>query len=332
MRDGWQGKRALVTGAGGFIGSHLVEQLGKHGAKVRAMLHYDSRPGAGNLEFASPETLSGVEVIAGDVSDPYFMRQAVQAVDVVFHLAALIGIPYSYTAPASYVSTNVQGTVSVLEACRAEKVARVVHTSTSECYGTARYVPIDEKHPLQAQSPYAASKIAADKMAESYYCSFGTPVSVLRPFNTYGPRQSARAVIPTIVSQLLWGGPEIRLGSLDPVRDFTYVEDTCLGFLRIAESEQALGKVIHLGTGHGVTIAELVDTLRAITGISKPVVQTDERKRPENSEVMRLLSDPTQAKQILKWQPTVSLKDGLTRVVEFIQKHPEHYRGQSYAV
>jgi NAD dependent epimerase/dehydratase len=328
----WSGKRVLVTGAGGFIGSHLVEHLVRQEARVRAMFHYDSRPGLGNLEHLAARDRKQVEVIAGDICNPFFVRQAIEGVDVVFHLAALIGIPYSYVAPASYVAVNVQGTLNVLEACRQARVERIVHTSTSECYGTARYVPIDEQHPLQAQSPYAATKIAADKLAEAYAYSFALPVCVLRPFNTYGPRQSARAVIPTIASQLLWGGPELRLGSLDPVRDLTYVDDTCDGFLRAASSDRAVGQVVHLGTGQGVSVRKLAEILCEITGRHKPILEAAERKRPEKSEVLRLISNPARARELLHWQPSVSLVDGLQRVVDFVQEHPELYQGQVYAV
>jgi NAD dependent epimerase/dehydratase len=328
----WQSKRALITGAGGFIGSHLVECLVERGAQVRALIHYDSRSDLANLELCRKRTREGIEVIAGDVCDPFFMRNAVEGCQVVFHLAALIGIPYSYVAPASYVAVNVQGTLNVLEACRSARVERVVHTSTSECYGTARYTPIDEEHPLQGQSPYSASKIAADKMAEAYHCSFGVPVSVLRPFNTFGPRQSARAIIPTIASQLLWGGPELRLGSLDPVRDFTYVGDTCEGFCKMAECDAAVGRLVHLGTGHAVSIGDLVKLLSEITGTTKPVVQTAERRRPEKSEVFTLLSNPTLARELLNWRPSVSLREGLQRVVAFVKEHREFYQGQNYAI
>jgi NAD dependent epimerase/dehydratase len=328
----WQTKRVLITGAGGFIGSHLVEHLLERGAEVRAMVHYDSRPGLANLDYVAKGLVDRVEVIAGDLCDPYFMRRAVEGAQVVFHLAALIGIPYSYVAPASYASVNVLGTLNVLEACRAAGVERVVHTSTSECYGSALYTPIDERHPLQGQSPYSASKIAADKMVEAYYCSFDLPVSTLRPFNTFGPRQSARAIIPTIASQLLWGGPELRLGGLTPVRDFTYVSDTCEGFCCIAECDRALGQVVHLGTGQGVSVADLLKLLCEITGKSKPVVQSAERKRPEKSEVHTLLSNPSRARELLKWEPRVSLRQGLERVVAFVKDHPELYRGQAYAI
>jgi NAD dependent epimerase/dehydratase len=328
----WQGSKVLVTGAGGFIGSSLAECLLARGARVRAMVHYDGRPGYGNLDELIGADSGRLEVIAGDVCDPFFVRSAVEGVDVVFHLAALIGIPYSYAAPASYVSTNVQGTVNVLEACRAHRVRRVVHTSTSECYGTALYVPIDEAHPLQAQSPYAASKIAADKIAESYYASFDVPVAVLRPFNTYGPRQSARAIIPTIVSQLLWGGPELHLGSLEPVRDFTYVADTCEGFCRMAECDAAIGHVVQLGTGEAVSVGTLVEMLQGIVGTNKPVRLADERKRPEKSEVLRLISNPARANEWLGWRPGTQLETGLRRVVEFVQNRPERYRPNVYSV
>jgi NAD dependent epimerase/dehydratase len=332
MTAEWRKRTVLITGAGGFIGSSLVECLVTKGAKVRAMVHYDSRPGYSNLDLAITDASSRLDVVAGDICDPYFVRSAIDGVDVVMHLAALIGIPYSYQAPASYVATNVQGTVNVLEACKACGVQRVVHTSTSECYGTARYVPIDEEHPLQAQSPYAASKIAADKLAEAYFCSFDLPVAVLRPFNTFGPRQSARAIIPTIISQLLWGGDELRLGNLEPVRDFTYVTDTCEGFCRIAECDAALGKVVHLGTGHGVRIQTVVGMLQEILGIYKPVCSTDDRVRPEKSEVLQLISNPAQAVNLLQWHPAVSLEEGLRRVADFVKCHPECYRASVYAV
>jgi NAD dependent epimerase/dehydratase len=328
----WATKRVLVTGAGGFIGSHLVEHLLQRGARVRAMIHYDSRPGWENLDYCPRSVRDRIEVIAGDVCDPFFMRQAIEGTQVVFHLAALIGIPYSYVAPSSYAMVNLQGTLNVLEACRRGGVERMVHTSTSECYGTAQYTPIDEEHPLQGQSPYSASKIAADKMAEAYYCSFGVPVSTLRPFNTFGPRQSSRAIIPTIAGQLIWGGPQLRLGSLDPVRDFTYVADTCEGFCRIAECEAAVGKLVHLGTGHAITIGDLVGLMSDITGKSKPVIQTADRKRPDKSEVFTLLSNPTRARELLGWQPRVSLREGLERVVAFVKEHPELYQGQTYAI
>lgn len=322
----------LITGAAGFIGSQLVELLLMRGAHVRAMVHYDSRPGMSNLEHVPSNLRDSLEIVAGDLCDPFFVRRATAGADIVFHLGALIGIPYSYVAPGSYLRTNIEGTLNVLEACREAGVRRIVHTSTSECYGSARYTPIDEEHPLQGQSPYSASKIAADMMAQAYYSSFDVPVSILRPFNTFGPRQSARAIIPTIVAQLLWGEPELRLGNTTPVRDFTYVTDTCDGFLRIAECDEALGKVVHLGTGRGVTVGELARLLQEITGIRKPILETEERKRPEKSEVVTLLSNPNRAKELLGWEPQVSLEAGLERVVEFVKKHPELYQRQGYAV
>ncbi len=231
------GRTVLVTGAAGFIGSHLVEHLVRRGCAVRALIHYDSRPGHGNLDHLDRHVLDQVELVAGDIRDSHLVHRVVDGCSVVFHLAALIGIPYSYVAPASYVATNVSGTLHLLEACRRHGVERVIHTSTSECYGTARYTPMDERHPLRAQSPYAASKIAADKLAESYFCAFELPVATLRPFNNYGPRQSGRAVIPTIIAQLLWGGPTLRLGDLTPIRDFLFVADTCEAFCRLAETD-----------------------------------------------------------------------------------------------
>lgn len=332
MATSLNGHIALVTGAAGFIGSHLVERLLRDGVHVRAMVHYDSRPSFANLEFLPPELGRRLEILSGDLCDAFFVRRAAAGADVVFHLGALIGIPYSYVAPSNYLRTNTEGTLNVLEACRETRVRRVVHTSTSECYGSALYTPIDEDHPLQGQSPYSASKIAADKMAEAYYASFDLPVSILRPFNTFGPRQSARAIIPTIVAQLLSDEPEVRLGSTRPVRDFTYVTDTCDGFLRIADCDEALGKVVHLGTGRGVTVGELATLLQEITGIKKPIVETEERKRPEKSEVVTLLSNPNRARELLGWEPKVTLEAGLERVVEFVKGHPELYRRQGYAV
>src|SRR6059058_1121530 len=253
-----RGKKVLVTGAGGFIGSHLVDALVRHGCRVRAMLHYDARAHRGNLEFLDPAILKEIETVSGDVVDPFFVAHAVHGCEAVFHLAALIAIPHSYIAPASYVQTNVVGTLNILEACRAHGVERLVHTSTSECYGTARYTPIDEEHPLQGQSPYSASKIGADKVVESYHLSFGLPVATLRPFNTFGPRQSARAVIPTIISQIAAGAAEVRLGALDPTRDFMFVTDTAAAFLAVgtAPPERVVGQVLNAGTGREISIRD----------------------------------------------------------------------------
>lgn len=326
------GSQVLVTGAGGFVGSHLVEALAEHGCRVRAMLHYDSRPHRGNLELVSSEVLRRAEVIGGDVADPHFMLGAVKGCDVVFHLAALIGIPHSYVAPASYVQTNVVGTLNVLEACRAHGVARLVHTSTSECYGTARYTPIDEGHPLQGQSPYSASKIAADMLAESYHRSFGVPVAVLRPFNTFGPRQSARAVLPSILAQLVAGRPQLRLGDTTTVRDLNFVGDTVAAFLALARADAAVGELVHVGTGRGVTVGELAELAMRVVGRRVPVVTDPARVRPEKSEVRTLLCTPEKAGRLLGWRPLTSLEEGLEQTARFVRDHLALFRPEDYAL
>jgi NAD dependent epimerase/dehydratase len=326
------GSTVLVTGAGGFIGSHLVERLVKQNVKVRALVHYDSRAGNGNLDLLPTAISENVEVIAGDVCDAHFMLRAVEDCACVFHLAALIGIPYSYRAPASYVATNISGTLNVLEAVRITGCPRMVHTSTSECYGTALYTPIDEKHPLQGQSPYSATKIGADQLADSYYRSFSVPVTTLRPFNTYGPRQSARAIIPTIVSQLLSPSAELRLGSLDPIRDLLYVADTARAFHLAAETDQAIGETVHVGTGVPVTIGDLANLLIELTGKQKPITQDPDRIRPAKSEVFTLLCDPAKAKDLLGWTAEYTLEQGLKEVIDFVASHMDHYRSGSYAV
>jgi NAD dependent epimerase/dehydratase len=313
--------RVLVTGAAGFIGSHLVETLVRSGAEVTALVHYNSRDDRGNLEHLPRDLLAAIKVLRGDVRDAYFMRSAMHNMDTVFHLAALIAIPYSYRAPAAYVDTNVIGTLNVLQAARDSGVQRLVHTSTSEVYGTARYVPIDEDHPLQAQSPYAASKIAADKLAESFHLSFGLPVVTVRPFNTFGPRQSRRAVLATIVSQVLAGGP-VRLGNLDPVRDLCFVTDTAQGFVLAAQSAEAIGSVINLGTGRGVRIGELAEAVFEVAGRRAEIHQEDQRFRPDASEVMRLIASWSRAEKLLGWAPRVSLRDGLAATVDWFRAHP----------
>jgi NAD dependent epimerase/dehydratase len=327
------GKRVLVTGGAGFIGSHLVEALLERECRVRVLVHYNSRGSWGFLEELAPPTLARIEVVPGDIADPFSVEGAVKGCDAVFHLAALIGIPYSYLAPRSYVATNVSGTLHVLEASRRHRVARVVHTSTSETYGTARYTPIDEAHPLQGQSPYSASKIAADKLAESYHKSFDLPVATIRPFNTFGPRQSARAVIPTIVSQAL-RGDTVRLGSLSPVRDLTFVGDTARGFLAVAESDDALGQVINVGTGKGITIGDLASRILAVMGLEDRcrVARDEARVRPEKSEVLELLCDNSLASKLLGWSPRVSLDDGLARVVDYVRAHADRYKTEVYNV
>lgn len=325
----WKSKKVLVTGAGGFIGSHLTEALLKAGAQVTALVHYNARNSWGNLELLPKEALAGLQVISGNIEDSGFINRLVRGQQIVFHLAALIAIPYSYHAPLSYVRTNVEGTLNILDAAREFGVERVIHTSTSETYGTAIYAPIDEKHPLQGQSPYSASKIGADKIAESYYLSFNTPVVTLRPFNTFGPRQSARAVIPTIISQML-ARDTVKLGSLGPVRDLNFVLDTVQGYLLAAEAPGAPGEVINLGSGLGVTIGELVEIIQKIMGMQKPVVLDDQRIRPAKSEVFRLISDASKARQILGWQPAFTLEEGLRQTVEFIASHLDLYKPDQY--
>jgi NAD dependent epimerase/dehydratase len=326
----YRDRRVLVTGAGGFIGSHLVDALLRQGAHVRAMLHYSSRAGIGNLAFLPRETPSLLEIVRGDVRDPFFMLEACADRDVVFHLAALIGIPYSYEAPADYVATNVMGTLNVLEAARRQRVARVLHTSTSETYGTAQYRPIDELHPLVAQSPYSASKVGADKLAESYHCSFDLPVVTVRPFNTFGPGQSARAILPTILSQLLSGRSELRLGSLDPERDLTFVSDTVSGMLALGACDAAVGRTVNLGTGSCISVGDLARRCMALTGKTVPIVTDPARVRPADSEVMALVSDNSLARSLCGWQPRVSLDEGLRRLADFVQTHPEMYSPEDY--
>ncbi len=324
-----RGRRVLVTGADGFIGSHLTERLLAEGADVRALCIYTSNGDRGWLEEMAPDALDALDVRLGDIRDPGLVRDAVEGCDIVLHLAALIAIPYSYMAPASFVATNISGTLHVLEACRATGAA-MVHTSTSEVYGTPQHTPITEDHPLQGQSPYSASKIAADKLAESYACSFDVPVTVLRPFNTYGPRQSARAVIPTILGQLLAGEREVRLGSLDPRRDFTFVADTVDGFVRMATAGLAPGTVVQLGTGTSVSIGELFAQCCAVTGVDATPVTEDVRVRPANSEVQVLLSDPGRAGELLGWAPTTDLATGLAATAAWLDGRVDARRARQY--
>jgi NAD dependent epimerase/dehydratase len=322
------GRLALVTGAGGFIGSHLVEGLLQAGYHVRALVRYTSHGGAGWLEQL-PGQERRLEVVHGDVTDPRLVRDAVRGCTHIFHLAALIGIPYSYVAPASYVDVNIGGTLNVLEAARAESVQRVVVTSTSEVYGTALYTPIDEQHPLQAQSPYAATKVGADHLALSYHRAFGLPVTVVRPFNTYGPRQSLRAVIPTIISQALHGDT-VAIGSRSPVRDMVFVNDTVAGFLAVAESSKCLGSVTNLATGVGVSVGDLIGLIMDVVGRRLTVVETEERKRPEASEVFRLLGSAKRAHDEAGWTARVSLAQGLARTVDWFRKHADTTRSGEY--
>jgi NAD dependent epimerase/dehydratase len=324
------GERVLVTGAGGFIGSHLVELLAGSGASVRALVHYNARGDVGNLDLLSPEVLERVEVVTGDITDPFGVARMVDGCSTVFHLAALIGIPYSYVAPQSYVATNVTGTLNVLEAVRATG-ARLVHTSTSETYGTARYTPIDEDHPLQGQSPYSATKIGADKLVESYVRSFGVRAATLRPFNTYGARQSMRAVIPTIIAQALTGDV-VRLGSTTPVRDFTYVTDTARAFVALATHDAALGRTLNAGNGKGVTIGELAEMVIALLGSGAHVEVDEQRVRPEASEVFELVADTTAIAEVTGWRPEVPLREGLARTADFVREHLARFRPDVYAV
>lgn len=328
----WKGKQVLVTGAGGFIGSHLTEALAAQGARVRALVRYNGRGDWGHLEALDPSLAKRVSILPGDVRDPRCVDEAVNGCHTVFHLAALIAIPYSYRAPQSYVDTNVTGTVNVLEACRNRRVTRLVHTSTSEVYGTARYTPIDEEHPLQGQSPYSASKIAADKLVESYHRSFAVPAVTVRPFNTYGPRQSARAVIPAVLCQLLSGKKTIAVGSLSPVRDFNYVADTVEGFLAAAAAPKAVGQTLNLGSGRAVTIGETVKLLMRLSGRDAVVRTEKARLRPGASEVFKLLADARLARKLTGWKPRFTLEQGLVRTIEHVRANLDAYKAGAYNV
>jgi NAD dependent epimerase/dehydratase len=322
----------LITGAGGFIGSHLTETLARAGHDVRALVRYNGRGSWGHLERLRPQPPAGVDVSLGDVTDASFVRRLVDGCDVVFHLAALIGIPYSYHAPNSYVATNVVGTLNVLEACRDARIRRLIVTSTSEVYGTARYTPIDEQHPLQGQSPYAASKIAADKLAESYFCSFDLPVVTLRPFNTFGPRQSARAIIPAILTQALQGAKEIQLGHLEPRRDLTYVTDTVRAFLLAAEAPGIEGQTIHFGQGEAISIGELATRCLEAVGSRATITPVAERRRPDKSEVGLLLCNATRARELLGWRPQVSLDEGLRLAADYLRNHLDEFPATGYTI
>ncbi len=327
----WNGKKVLVTGAGGFIASHLVERLVSEGAQVRAFVRYNSRNDVGMLKQIPSDVFSQLEVMHGDLRDVEAVRNAVKGVDTVFHLGALIAIPYSYVNPREVFDVNVMGTMNVMMAARDFSVRRVVHTSTSEVYGTARYVPIDEAHPLQGQSPYSASKIGADKIAESFYRSFEVPVVTLRPFNTYGPRQSTRAVIPTIITQALTSD-EVKLGSLDPSRDFTFVVDTANGFVRVAEAENVSGEEINLGNDNTIRIGDLVEKICGIIGKNPKIVLDAQRIRPGKSEVMKLWASNEKAKRMIGWEPRISLDEGLRVTIEWISAHIDLYRPGQYTV
>jgi len=321
----------LVTGAGGFIGSHLVERLVREGSRVRALVRYNSRNDWGALSWVSPDVTDDVEVLLGDIRDVESVTHAVRGAEYVCHLAAQIAIPYSYLNPRDFFATNVLGSLNVAQAALDAGVKHLVHTSTSEVYGSAQFVPITEDHPLHPQSPYAASKVGADKLMESYHHTYGLPVTVLRPFNTFGPRQSARAVIPTIISQALTRGT-VRLGSLTPRRDLTYVEDTVDGYLAALSVPQTIGRTLQLGTGVDASVGEIVDIVGDLVSRPLRVEQDPERIRPENSEVTRLLSNPELAREAMGWTPRVDIREGLRRTMDYIAEHSERYRTDQYVI
>ncbi len=309
----WNSTKILVTGSDGFIGSHLVEELVRRGGKVRAFVNYNSFNSWGWLDHSEPELLNGLEVFAGDIRDPHGVKQAMKGCDVVLHLAALIAIPFSYHSPDTYVETNIKGTLNVVQAARELGIERVIHTSTSEVYGTARFVPITEEHPLQGQSPYSASKIGADQIAMSFYCSFNTPVTIIRPFNTYGPRQSARAFIPTVITQIASGARTVKLGALHPTRDLSYVADTVAGFIAAIECERSVGEVINLGSNFEISVGETANMIADIMGVDVEIVMDEQRLRPSKSEVERLWADTEKARKLLNHTPEYAGRDGLRR-------------------
>ena len=325
-------KKVMITGADGFIGSHLTEELVKKGYQVKAFTYYNSFGSNGWLDSLPEDIKNEIEFFCGDIRDPNGVRTAMVGMEQVFHLAALIAIPFSYHSPDSYVDTNVKGTLNVLQAARDLETHKLMITSTSEVYGTAQYVPIDEKHPFQAQSPYAATKIAADRLAESFYRSFDLPVTIVRPFNTYGPRQSARAVIPTIISQLIAGKKEIKLGALTPTRDFNYVKDTVAGFIAIAESEQTIGQEINIATGKEISIGDLAkEIIRQIDPAAK-IICDDERIRPKKSEVNRLLGDNTKLLELTNWRQAYSFEQGIYETIKWVKKNIRTYNVDKYNV
>jgi NAD dependent epimerase/dehydratase len=325
-------QRTLVTGASGFVGSHLVEALVHKGDRVRAFTHYNSQNRWGWLDTLPLDIVNEIEVVSSDIRDPHAVTKAVKGCQTVFHLAALIAIPFSYLAPTSYIETNVIGTANILNACLSENVDHLIHTSTSETYGSAQEIPIDEHHPLVAQSPYAATKIAADKLAESYQLSFGLPVSTIRPFNTYGPRQSLRAVIPSIICQALDKPDRIFLGALNPERDLTFVKDTVQGFLAIAAGTPSIGEVINIGNGKSVSIGKLAHMILSICKSSAEILTDENRLRPMASEVLHLVCNHQKAKDLLCWQPAYSLKRGLEETVGWYEDNRHYYKTEMYAL
>lgn len=325
-------KRVLVTGADGFIGSHLVESLLEKGYEVKAFSYYNSFNTWGWLDTLPKDKLREIEVFTGDIRDPNGVREAMKEVEEVLHLAALIAIPFSYHSPDSYVDTNIKGTLNVLQAARQLETQRVLVTSTSEVYGTAQYVPIDEKHPYQGQSPYSATKIGADRLAESFYRSFNMPISIVRPFNTFGPRQSARAVIPTIISQLLAGKEEIKLGALTPTRDFNYVKDTASGFIAIAESDKTIGEEINIATQQEISIGDLAQEIISQINPKAKIICDEQRLRPEKSEVNRLLGSNEKIKKLTDWKQQYTFEQGIAETIEWIRAHMEVYKTDIYNV
>lgn len=327
-------KKVLVTGSDGFIGSHLVERLLEENCQVTAFIYYNSFNSWGWLDTLPKEKKGNIQIFAGDIRDPNGVRTAVKNADVVFHLAALIGIPFSYHSPDSYISTNINGTLNILQACRDYDTEKVIITSTSEVYGTARYVPIDERHPLQPQSPYSATKIGADAIAESFYRTFNLPVTIARPFNTYGPRQSARAIIPTIITQLLNGCEEIELGSLHPTRDLNYVNDICRGFISLAKCEEAVGKAVNIGSGEEISIGNLAKLIIDQINPKARIATVDMRKRPEKSEVERLVCDSTLIKEITDWSAKTTLSQGIAKTIEWFrnEENIKRYKWDVYNV
>ena len=325
-------KKILVTGSDGFIGSHLTEELVRAGYQVKAFVYYNSFNTWGWLDTLSSDVMKNVEIFQGDVRDPNGVKEAMKETAAVFHLAALIAIPFSYHSPDTYVDTNIKGTLNILQAAREQDLERVLVTSTSEVYGTAQYVPMDEKHPFQGQSPYSATKIGADRLAESFYRSFQLPVSIVRPFNTFGPRQSARAVIPTIITQLLAGKEKIHLGSLTPTRDFNYVKDTVNGFIKIYESERTIGEEINIATQHEISIGELAEELIRQINPNAKIVCDEERLRPEKSEVNRLLGSNKKIKELTDWKPVYSFEEGLSETISFFKDNMDKYKPDIYNI
>ena len=325
-------KKVLVTGADGFIGSHMVEELVRKGYSVRAFSYYNSFNTWGWLDTLAPEILSQIEVVCGDIRDPYGVKKAIEGVDMVFHLAALIAIPFSYHSPDAYVDTNIKGTLNVLQAAKELNVERVLITSTSEVYGTAKYVPIDENHPFQGHSPYSATKIGADRLAESFYRSFDLPVSIVRPFNTFGPRQSARAVIPTIITQLLGGRQQIKLGLLSPTRDFNYVKDTVSAYIAIAESDRTIGQEINIATGKEISIGDMAKVIIAQLNPKAEIICEEERLRPENSEVNRLLGSNQKLKELTEWKQNYSFEDGIQETIKWFEQNLDKYKIDIYNI